>query len=71
MNGCGMEAAECRARVDERISRLEAIVESQDQKLDEVLQLLHASKLGLGALKGLIYLGLAIVGAWAAFKGVR
>ena len=71
MDGCGMESAECRARMDERVTRLEVIVESQDQKLDEVLQLLHASKLGLGALKGLIYLGLAIVGAWAALKGVK
>jgi hypothetical protein len=66
-----LDSAEYRARVEVRIDRLETIVESQDKKLDEVLQLLHASKLGLGALKGLIYLGLAIVGAWAAFKGVR
>ena len=71
MDGCGMEAAECRARMDERITRLEVIVESQDKKLDEVLSLLHASKLGLGFLKGLIYLGIAVVGAWAALKGVR
>lgn len=57
--------------MDERITRLEEIVERQDSKLDEVLQLLHASKLGLGFLKGLIYLGVAIVGAWAALKGVK
>lgn len=66
-----MESAEHRARLDERITRLETIVESQDRKLDEVLQLLHASKLGLSFLKGLIYLGVAIVGTWAALKGVR
>lgn len=66
-----MESAECRARMDERITRLETVVAAQDTKLDEVLNLLHASKLGLTALKGLIYLGLAIVGAWAAWKGAR
>jgi hypothetical protein len=66
-----IDAAEYIARIDQRVTALELNAVAQTAKLDEVLQLLHASKLGLTAIKGLIYLGLAIVGAWAAVKGVR
>lgn len=55
---------------ERRIERLEQIVAGQDKKLDEVLTLLHASKLGLAALRWLIMLGVSLVGAWAAYKGV-
>lgn len=65
------EDVEIVARIDERVTRLEHLVARQEGKLDEVLQLLHASKLGLSALRGLIYLGLAIIGGWAAIKGIR
>jgi DNA-binding FrmR family transcriptional regulator len=66
-----MQDEHFRARIEARVDALERRLERQDAKLDEVLQLLHASKLGLAALKGLIMLGVAIVGAWAAMRGVR
>ena len=53
-----------RAHVDERLK-------AQDEKLDELLAILRASKMGAAAVKWLAGVGLALLGAWAAWKGVR
>ena len=60
-----------KADMHARVSRLEQELESLTAKLDEVLDILRASKLGVAALKGLVAIGIAAAGAWAALKGIR
>lgn len=53
-----------RLHVDERL-------EAQDGKLDEVLSILKASKMLVGAIKWAAGIAAAIITAWAAYKGVK
>ena len=59
------------AEMHRRVERLENELTDLASKVDEVLDLLRASKLGLSAVKGLIALGLGLATAWAALKGIR
>ncbi len=53
-----------RKHVDDRLN-------TQDAKLDELLAILRASKMGAAMVKWLAGLGITLVGAWAAWKGIR
>ena len=58
------DVAQLRQHVDDRLA-------TQDEKLDELLSILRASKMGAAMVKWLAGVGLALLGAWAAWKGVR
>jgi hypothetical protein len=53
-----------RAHVDDRLN-------TQDEKLDELLAILRASRMGAEIIKWLAGLGLTLLGAWAAWRGIR
>ena len=53
-----------REHVDERL-------QAQDAKLDELLAILRASKVGVAVIKWLAGIAVAFVTGWAALKGMR
>lgn len=53
-----------REHVDERLK-------AQDEKLDELLSILRASKVGVAAIKWIAGMVAAVVTGWAAWKGIR
>lgn len=56
------ELADLRRHVDQRLK-------AQDEKLDELLAILKASKWSLAAIKWIAAVGASLAAAWFAFKG--
>lgn len=50
---------------------VDARLAAQDAKLDELLAILRASKVGVAIIKWLAGLAAAVVTGWAAWKGIR
>lgn len=50
---------------------VDARLAAQDQKLDELLAILRASKVGVAIIKWLAGFAAAVVTGWAAWKGIR
>ncbi len=63
-------APDYHSSISERVYKVEKDLAQLSEKLDEVLTILKASQVGLSFLRGLIYLGIAVATAWAAFRGV-
>jgi hypothetical protein len=62
---------EFRAHVYTEIDSIKERQAAMDEKLDELLAILRASRIGAAMLKWVAGLGLAMVTAYAAWRGVR
>lgn len=58
------ELADLRQHVDARL-------DAQDAKLEELIGILRASKFLLAAIKWCAYIATAAVGVWTAWKGIK
>lgn len=59
------------AQLEALREHVDARLAAQDQKLDELLAILRASKVGVAIIKWLAGFAAAVVTGWAAWKGIR
>lgn len=62
---------EYKADMHQRVASLEADLSALSDKVDEVLDLLRASKLATKFISILGAAGLTLLTAWATFKGIK
>mgnify|MGYP000864428159 FL=1 len=59
------------AQLEALREHVDARLAAQDQKLDELLAILRASKVGVAIIKWLAGFAAAVVTGWAAWEGIR